>query len=69
MLLSEDNLTGSITGDISSYVSQYHFDLLDAPIIRLGSLDMPIPFSSDIEKNIYFPIKKIHENIQKLLMY
>ena len=69
ILLSEDNLTGSITGDISSYVSQYHFDLLDAPIIRLGSLDMPIPFSSDIEKNIYFPIKKIHKNIQKLLMY
>ncbi len=69
MLLSEDNLTGSITGDISSYISQYHFNLLDAPIIRLGSLDMPIPFSSDIEKNIYFPINKIHENIQKLLMY
>tara|TARA_Y100000748_G_scaffold298683_1_gene294329 strand:+ start:1788 stop:3755 length:1968 start_codon:yes stop_codon:yes gene_type:complete len=69
MLLSEDNLTGSITSDISSYISQYHFNLLDAPIIRLGSLDMPIPFSSDIEKNIYFPINKIHENIQKLLMY
>ena len=69
LIITEDNLTGSISGEISSYVSQYDFEKLDAPIIRLGSLDTPIPFSSNIEKNIYFPINKIDSSIKKLLEY
>ena len=45
------------------------FEYLDAPIVRLGSLDTPIPFSSNIEKNIYMPISRIKENIEKILEY
>ena len=69
LIITEDNITGSISGEISSYISENYFEKLDAPIIRLGSLDTPIPFSSDIEKNIYFPVNKIDESIKKLLEY
>ena len=48
LILNEDNLTGSISGEIGSYIAEHGFDLLDAPVSRLGALDTPIPFSSDL---------------------
>ena len=69
MILNEDNLTGSISGEIGSYIAEHGFDLLDAPVSRLGALDTPIPFSSDLEKNIYMPINKIDKTVRKLLNY
>ena len=69
LILTEDNLTGSISGEISAYFSEYYFELLDAPIIRLCSLDTPIPFSSDVEQNVYFPVNKIDRAVKKLLDY
>ena len=68
-ILTEDNLTGSISGEISAYISEHYFELLDAPIMRLGSIDTPIPFSENIEKNVYFPINNIDKTIKKLLDY
>tara|TARA_Y100001970_G_scaffold147102_1_gene180614 strand:- start:935 stop:2905 length:1971 start_codon:yes stop_codon:yes gene_type:complete len=69
LILNEDNLTGSISGEIGSYIAEHGFDLLDAPVSRLGALDTPIPFSSDLEKNIYMPINKIDKTVRKLLKY
>ena len=69
LILHEDNITGGIGGEISSIISENAFEYLDAPIIRLGSLDTPIPFSGNIEKEIYFPISKIDEKIKFLMNY
>ena len=69
IILNEDNITGSISAEISAVISEYLFEYLDAPILRLGSIDTPIPFSSNIEKNIYLPINKINSAIKKLLEY
>ena len=68
-ILTEDNLTGSISGEISAHISEHYFELLDAPIMRLGSLDTPIPFSSNIEKDVYSPVSNIDKTIKKLLDY
>ena len=59
LIINEDNITGSISGEISAYVAENAFEHLDAPILRLGSLDTPIPFSQKLEKEIYFPANKI----------
>jgi len=69
LILSEDNLTGSISAEISAYLTENVFEHLDAPVIRLGSLDTPIPFSSKLEKEIYFPVNRIRNSIQKILDY
>ena len=69
IILNEDNITGSISAEISAVISEYLFEYLDAPILRLGSIDTPIPFSSNIEKNIYLPINKINSAVKKLLEY
>ena len=69
LILHEDNITGSISGEISSYITENYFEYLDAPIIRLGSIDTPIPFSDNIEKEVYLPINRIDSSIKKLLEY
>ena len=69
LIIHEDNLTGGIGAEISSIISEEYFEYLDAPIMRVCSIDTPIPFSSDIEKNVYLPINRIEEKINKLMSY
>ena len=69
MILHEDNLTGGIGAEISALISEKCFEHLDAPIVRLCSEDIPIPFSSNIENDIYFPVSKIEEKINYLMNY
>lgn len=38
-----------ITGEIASTVTEHAFDWLDAPVIRIGGADVPIPFSKTLE--------------------
>jgi len=38
-----------ITGEIASSVAELAFDWLDAPVLRIGGADVPIPFSKTLE--------------------
>src|SRR5574343_579157 len=51
LLLHEDNLIGGIGGEISAWISEHCFELLDAPVLRCASLDTPVPFNIELEKN------------------
>ena len=68
LLISEDNLTGSVSSDIAAIIGEKCFESLDAPVMRLGSIDTPIPFHSHLEDN-YLPIKKLEEKLKYLLSY
>tara|TARA_B110000014_G_scaffold264088_1_gene263288 strand:+ start:160 stop:2142 length:1983 start_codon:yes stop_codon:yes gene_type:complete len=69
LILHEANLTGGIGAEISAYISEKCFRFLDAPIMRLGALDTPVPFSSELEKEIYLPINKIEQKIKELVNF
>ena len=69
LIINEDNITGSISAEISAYITEHAFSDLDAPVMRLGSIDTPIPFSASLEKDIYFPVSKIKDTLEKLLEY
>lgn len=69
LILHEDSKTGGIGAEISAMIAENIFEFLDAPIMRLGALDTPIPFSKNIENDIYFPVNKIHEKVNKLMKY
>ena len=51
LLLHEDTLIGGLGGEISAWISEHCFAMLDAPIIRCASLDTPVPFNSELEQN------------------
>ena len=69
LILNEDNLTGSISGEIGSYIAEHGFDLLDAPVSRLGSLDTPVPANEIIEREIFWPKNEIIPKIENLIEY
>lgn len=68
LILHEDSLTGGIGGEISAWISEHCFELLDAPVMRCASLDTPVPFNMELEKN-YLAKSRISEYIGKLLRY
>tara|TARA_R110001583_G_scaffold15058_2_gene62412 strand:+ start:2145 stop:4151 length:2007 start_codon:yes stop_codon:yes gene_type:complete len=68
LILQEDTIFGGIASDISALISENCFNYLDAPVKRIGSIETPIPFAKNLEKN-YLPIQKIYEEILDLLNY
>ena len=38
-----------VTGEIAAIVTEHAFDWLDAPVLRVGAADVPIPFSKSLE--------------------
>ncbi len=69
LILHEANLTGGIGAEISAYINEKCFKLLDAPIMRIGALDTPIPFSSQLEKDVYLPVNQIEGKVRELYNY
>ena len=68
LLLHEDTLTGGIGGEISAWITENCFEYLDAPVLRCASLDTPIPFSIELEKN-FMAKSRLDETVQKLLRF
>lgn len=68
IVLHEDTLFGGIGGEISAFISEELFKYLDAPVMRVGSLDTPVPFSGELESQ-FLPIGRLEEKLEKLLKY
>jgi 2-oxoisovalerate dehydrogenase E1 component len=67
-ILHEDTLTGGIGAEIAAHISQYCFKHLDAPVIRSGSLDSPVPFNVDLEQN-FLPKERFKKELEELLNF
>ena len=68
IILQEDSLFGGLASEISSIIMENCFENLDAPVIRVGSLDTPIPFEETLEKQ-YLPFERFESEILKLIDY
>ncbi len=68
LILHEDTLSGGIGGEIAAWIAEHCFELLDAPVMRCASLDTPIPFNIDLEKN-FLARSRMHAFVQKLMAY
>ena len=54
VIVTEENRRGGYGGEISAIIAEEMFDYLDAPVIRLGALDTPVPFAPVLEQ-AYLP--------------
>ncbi len=67
-ILHEDTLTGGIGGELSALITEHCFEYLDAPVMREGSLDTPVPMNADLEIN-FLPKERFKEKLLKLINY
>lgn len=68
LVLHEDTLVGGIGAEIAAYISEHLFQELDAPVMRLASLDTPVPFTKTLEEN-FLPNMRLKEKILELNQY
>ena len=68
LLLHEDTLIGGIGGEVAAWICENCFDCLDAPVMRCASLDTPVPFNIELEKN-FMARSRLHEYVEQLINY
>ena len=69
LILHEASLTGGIGGEIAAIISQEAFEWLDAPVVRVASIDTPVPYSPPLE-DYYLPqVKDVLDTARKLAAY
>ncbi len=66
LVFHEDTITGGIGAEIAAVIGEKMFTNLDAPVFRVGSLDSPIPFNADLEKQ-FLPVSTFKKKLQELL--
>lgn len=54
IVITEEVKRGGYGGEISAIIGEEFFDYLDAPVIRIGALDTPVPFAPNLEQ-YYIP--------------
>ena len=52
VIVSEEVKRGGYGGEIAAIIAEKGFDLLDAPIVRIGALNCPVPFSPVLENYV-----------------
>ena len=69
MILHEASLTGGIGGEISAIIAEEAFEWLDAPVIRVASIDAPVPFAPQMEDYFLPQISEIIDAARRLARY
>lgn len=68
LILHEDTLTGGVGAEISAWINEHTFKHLDAPVVRIASLDTAIPFTSSLEQN-FLPKGRLRKAIEDLVAF
>jgi 2-oxoisovalerate dehydrogenase E1 component len=69
LIVHEDKVTGGVGGEIAARISQNLFEYLDAPIMRVGSTDTPVPFSRILEKAVLPQVEDVFTKALELAQY
>jgi 2-oxoisovalerate dehydrogenase E1 component beta subunit len=69
LIVHEANITAGFGAEIAAMIAQEAFDYLDAPVMRVASLDVPVPFSPPLEMAMLPSVDKIVASARKLLAH
>jgi 2-oxoisovalerate dehydrogenase E1 component len=68
IVLHEDCMIGGIGGELVAMITENCFQSLDAPVMRVASLDTPVPFAVSLEKQ-FLPQERLVETIERIIKY
>jgi pyruvate/2-oxoglutarate/acetoin dehydrogenase E1 component len=69
LVVHEDVRSGGIAGEIAATVNEQAFEDLDGPILRVTSLDTPVPFSPPLEERFLPQVADITRAARELARY
>ena len=69
VVLHEDRRRGGIGGEISAIITEKAFEYLDGPVVRVASLDTPVPYSPPLEEAYMPNAAKLTQAIKELVRY
>lgn len=68
IVLHEDCISGGIGGELTALIGEHCFEFLDAPVLRVGSLNSPVPFAASIE-TIFLPQTRFSKAVDQVMNY
>jgi 2-oxoisovalerate dehydrogenase E1 component beta subunit len=69
LIVHEDTRTGGIAGEVAALVCEGAFEDLDGPVLRVTSLDTPVPFSPPLEEYFLPNVEKVAAAARELAKY
>jgi len=66
LVVHEDRSFGGVGGEVSAIITEQAFEALDAPIMRLGSKQSPVPFNRILENAVLVQPQEVVDAIRKL---
>jgi 2-oxoisovalerate dehydrogenase E1 component beta subunit len=69
LVLNEATLMGSVAGEYASFISEHCFEDLDAPVMRMGALECPIPYAPELEQAMLPNSQKIEDALRRLVEF
>ena len=69
IVLTEEQLTGSVAGEVAARISQHAFEWLDGPVHRLCCPDTPVPYSPTLEEAYLPNVDKLAAKVRELASY
>ena len=69
LIVHEDTRTGGIAGEIAALVCEGAFEDLDGPVMRVTSLDTPVPYSPPLEERFSPNVTSVGNAARELAHY
>src|SRR5207245_10989884 len=69
LVVHEDTKTGGIAGEIAAILFEKAFHDLDGPLMRVTSLDTPVPYAPTLEEHFLPNAKKVFSAAKELARY
>ena len=65
--MEESGKTAGIGAELAARFQEEQYDELDGPVVRIASLDVPMPYNIPMEKYVIPDVERICASIQAMM--
>jgi len=67
LIVEEDWTTCGMGAEIAARIGHYRFDALDAPVERMGQVDVPMPYAKNLEALMFPDEESVAEKVREMV--